>query len=50
MTSSLDIVTTLAHTPGDLLVGVLLLAGSAGFVAGLFFERLTSRNNQDRGN
>ncbi len=50
MTSSLNIATTLAHTPGDVLVGVLLLATAVGFIAGLFFERISNRKNQDRGN
>lgn len=48
MTSPIDSVLTLAHTPGDLMVGVLLLAIAAGFVAGLFFERVSNRNKQDR--
>ncbi len=50
MTSPLDSALTLAHTSGDLMVGVLLLAIAAGFIAGLFYERVSSRNKQDRGN
>ncbi len=48
MTSPLDSVLTLAHTPGGVMLGVLLLATVIGFVAGLFFERASSRNKQDR--
>ena len=50
MLSPIGPVVTLAHTPGDVLVGILLLAVAVGFIAGLFFERISSRKNQDRGN
>jgi len=50
MTSSIDMATTLAHTPGGMMLGVLLLTATIGFVAGLFVERAISRNKQDREN
>ncbi len=49
MTRSYDVVTTLAHTPGGVVIGVVLLAVSLGFIAGLFFERAVSqRRSGDR--
>jgi hypothetical protein len=50
MTFSLPMANTLAHTPGNILVGILLLAVVIGFIAGLFFERISNRKNQDREN
>jgi hypothetical protein len=40
---------TLAHAPGGMLLGIILVAAALGFVAGLFFQRAASqRRNQDR--
>ncbi len=50
MTFSFDVATTLAHTPGGVMIGVLLLATVVGFIAGLFFERTNNRRSQDREN
>jgi len=47
-TSSFEMAATLAHTPGGVLIGVLLLATAAGFIAGLFFERASGRRSRDR--
>jgi multisubunit Na+/H+ antiporter MnhB subunit len=48
MTCSFDMATTLAHTPGGVMIGVLMLATAVGFIAGLFFERANSRRKRDR--
>jgi len=48
MTASFEMATSLAHTPGGVMLGVLLLATAIGFIVGLFFERASSRKNQDR--
>ncbi len=50
MTSTFEMATTLAHTPGGVLIGVLLLATAVGFIAGLFFERSNNRRSRDREN
>ena len=50
MTYPIDVVTTLAHTPGGVMIGVLLLATAVGFIAGMFFERAVSRRTRNREN
>ena len=40
--------TTLAHAPGGVMIGIVLVAAALGFAAGLFFERAASqRRNRD---
>ena len=48
MTFSIEMASTLAHTPGGAMLGILLLVATIGFIAGLFFQRAASRNKQDR--
>ena len=50
VTYPIDVVTTLAHTPGGVMIGVLLLATAVGFIAGMFFERAVSRRTRNREN
>lgn len=47
MTSSIDALTTLAHTPGAVMIAVLMFATMAGFIAGMFFERATGRRSRN---
>jgi len=48
MTSPLEAVLTLAHTPGGVMIAVLVVATVTGFIAGMFFERGVSRDSQDQ--
>ena len=47
MTSPMDAVLTLAHTPGGVMIAILAMATAAGFIAGLFFERAARRSQND---
>lgn len=46
MTGTLDTVLSLAHTPGGVMIAVLMFATAAGFVAGLLFERSAGRRSR----
>ena len=48
MTGSLDLFTTLAHTPVGEMIGMLMLAVTAGFIAGLFVVHAIGRRKRDR--
>jgi len=43
MTTSLESALSLAHTPGGVMIAVLMFATVAGFIVGMFFERAAGR-------
>lgn len=43
MTSPIDTVLSLAHVQGGVMIGVMMFATAAGFLAGMFFERAYRR-------
>lgn len=43
MISPIETVLSLAHVQGGVMIGVLLFATAAGFLAGMFFERAYRR-------
>ncbi len=47
MTSPFDAVLTLAHTPGGVMIAVLVVATVAGFIAGMLFERSVKQQQDD---
>jgi hypothetical protein len=48
MTSSFEMATTLAHTPVGEMIGMLMLAVTVGFIAGLFVVHAIGRRKRDR--
>jgi hypothetical protein len=47
MTSFIDSAQTLAHVQGGVMIAVLMFATTAGFLAGMFFERALGRRSRD---
>jgi len=47
MYSPIQALSALAHAPGGMLLGIILVAAALGFVAGMFFER-AARQHRNR--